>query len=90
MKRLRKASELSTMQRYGSLKETGTTCEQNVFSKDNRGQNILQKVKDSRKIRHFQKTLISPLANHFYRYCQGFISVEVSGNKSCPYAIPKS
>ena len=31
------------MPRYGSLKETGATCEQNVFSKDNRGQNILQK-----------------------------------------------
>ena len=31
------------MPRYGSLKETGATYEQNVFSKDNRGQNILQK-----------------------------------------------
>ena len=43
------------MPRYGSLKETGKTCEQNFFSTDNCGQNNWQKVKDSSKIRHYQK-----------------------------------
>ena len=42
------------MPRYGSLKKTGKTYEL-FFSTDNFGQNIWQNVKDSSKIRYYQK-----------------------------------